>query len=76
MSTALDLIEEGATALAETQLRKALHLRRARRDVSKLCEIGKRLDSYLVNQVASGTVGAAELLLELRDSLQAVGGAT
>lgn len=76
MSTSLELIEEGATALADHALSKAIHLRRARRDVAALCALGKRLDANLVKQVDAGVIGAAELLLELRDALHTVGGST
>lgn len=73
-NTSLDYIEEGAVALCETKLRTALHLRRACRDVKHLTEVARRVEHYLVDLVGDDAVGAAELLLELRDALYPVRG--
>lgn len=70
--TSLEFMEEGAIALCTTQLRTALHLRRARRDTKHLVDVARRIEHYLVEDDA---VGAADLLLELRDALYPVGGA-
>lgn len=73
--TSLDYIEEGAAALCGTKLRTALHLRRARRDTKHLVDVARRIEHYLVDLAEDDAVGAADLLLELRDALYPVGGA-
>lgn len=76
MSTSLEFIEDGANALAETSLNKAIRLRRARREVMQLCTLCKRVEAHLIKRVDEGDIGAGELLLELRDALHTVGGST